>query len=205
MNWLYDRLTRNETPKPADLIFVFAGRMERKQYGLELYRAKLAPRLLLSIGRFEVSKMRPFALQKMDELIAARDRTPAEHRHFFYEIDGRGVRWQHARMRRWSTYGEVLALKEYLERGMPRSIIAVSSDLHLRRIAVTIEKVFRGVPLDVLYCPVLPGRDPVHEDGWWRRSRDRSFVLLETVKLAAYQLILRMPDRMIPRLMRLKD
>jgi len=205
MNWLYDRLTRNDTPKPADLIFVFAGRMERKRYGLELYRAKLAPRLLLSIGRFEVSKMRPFALEKMDELTAARDRIPAEKRHFFYEIDGCGVRWEQARMRRWSTYGEVLALKEYLERGTPHRIIAVSSDLHLRRIAVTIEKVFRGVPIDVLYCPVPAGRSPIHEDGWWRRSRDRSYVLLETVKLAAYGLILRMPDRLIPRLMRLKN
>jgi hypothetical protein len=205
MGWLYDRLTRNDTPKPAGLIFVFAGRMERKRYGLELYHAHLAPRLLLSIGRFELSRMNPFALEKMDELIAARDRIPPQERHFFYEIDGGAVRWEHASIRRWSTYGEVLALKEYLGREMPRRMIVVSSDLHLRRIAVTIEKVFRGVALDVVYCPVPAGSSSVYEDGWWRRPRDRSYVLVETIKLAAYQLILSLPDRMIPRLMRLKQ
>ena len=149
--------------------------------------------------------MRPFALKKIDELTTARDRIPPQERHFFYEIDGVDVRWEQAGIRRWSTYGEVLALKEYLGREMPRSMIVVSSDLHLRRIAVTIEKVFRGVPLDVVYCPVPAGRSPVHEDGWWRRPRDRSYVLVETIKLVAYRLILWMPGGMIPRLMRLKS
>ena len=36
---LYASLTRNDAPASADLIFVMAGRMERKHYGLELYRA----------------------------------------------------------------------------------------------------------------------------------------------------------------------
>ena len=55
--WLYERLTRNDDPAPADLIFVLAGKMERKRYGLELYRARSAKRLILSVGRFEVSKL----------------------------------------------------------------------------------------------------------------------------------------------------
>src|ERR1035441_3224688 len=54
---LYRCLTWNDSVEAVDLIFVMAGRMERKQYGLELYRAGIAPRLILSVGRFEVSKM----------------------------------------------------------------------------------------------------------------------------------------------------
>src|ERR1035438_7158796 len=54
----YESLTRNDSVQPVDLIFVMAGRMERKHYGLELYRAGVAPQLVLSVGRFEVSKVR---------------------------------------------------------------------------------------------------------------------------------------------------
>ncbi len=57
LDWLYNRLTKKDALAPADLIFVLAGKMERKHYGLELYRAGFAKQLLLSVGRFEVSKM----------------------------------------------------------------------------------------------------------------------------------------------------
>ena len=63
--------------KPVDLIFVMAGKIGRKHYGIELFRAGVAPRLVLSIERFEVSKMGQFGLEGFDELIALRDRTPA--------------------------------------------------------------------------------------------------------------------------------
>ena len=81
---LYERLTLRDAPTPADLIFVMAGRMERKQYGLELYRAGLAPRLVLSVGRFEVSKMYKVDLEHtlVEELIALRNKTRPEQRHF---------------------------------------------------------------------------------------------------------------------------
>lgn len=42
---------------PAHLIYATAGKMERKDYGLELYQVGLLPRLVLGVGRFEVSKM----------------------------------------------------------------------------------------------------------------------------------------------------
>ena len=37
--------------------------MERKVYGLELFRAGVSPKLVLSIGRFEVSIMRNLNLR----------------------------------------------------------------------------------------------------------------------------------------------
>ena len=62
---LYESVICNDAPMPADLIFVMAGRMERKIYGLELYRAGIAPKLVLSIGRYEVSKMRSLERGRM--------------------------------------------------------------------------------------------------------------------------------------------
>jgi len=63
---LYENLTRTDSVQPCDLIFVLAGRMERKPYGLELYLAGMAPRLVLSVGRFEVSRMHQLGLSGID-------------------------------------------------------------------------------------------------------------------------------------------
>src|ERR1700730_17985669 len=71
----YEFLTRSDSVEPADFIFVLAGRMERKQYALELYRAQVAPRLILSVGRFEVSRMHTldvFSADDLKELVSLR-------------------------------------------------------------------------------------------------------------------------------------
>src|SRR5262245_882793 len=66
---LYESLTLTDQVQTVDLIVVMAGRMERKQYGLHLLRAGLTPRLILSVGRFEVSKMKCLELSRFDELL----------------------------------------------------------------------------------------------------------------------------------------
>src|SRR5919109_622555 len=83
---LYESLTRDDAVRPADLIYVMAGRMERKIYGLELYRAGISPKLVLSVGRFEVSKMRGLNVEGWDELRLLHQRTPPRERHFFLKL-----------------------------------------------------------------------------------------------------------------------
>ena len=92
-----------------------AGRMERKQYGLELYRAGIAQRLVLSVGRFEVSKMSRLELDGFRELVALRERTQPDERHFFTRVDLSGIHIERAKLQRWSTYGEALGLRQFLE------------------------------------------------------------------------------------------
>src|ERR1022692_4624004 len=150
----YESLTRNDSVQPVDLIFVMAGRMERKHYGLELYRAGVAPRLVLSIGRFEVSKMLQLGLEFVDQLKSLRDETPPGERHFFVTLDVSGVRLEKAKLLRCSTYGEALAFRRLLEREDGRRVMVVSTDIHLRRVAFTFSKVFRETPHQFLYCPV---------------------------------------------------
>lgn len=202
---LYGTLVRNDPPAPADLIFVLAGKMERKQYAMELYRAGIASRLLLSIGRFEVSKMRAIGFAKADELIALRDRTPPDRRHFFCEINASGIRIEMPKLHRWNTYGEILGLRDYLSRDTPRNVIIVSTDVHLRRVACVFDKVFRDAPLEAHYFPVPNSYSSLRKEEWWARANDRSYVVKELTKLAAYRAILRMPELMIRHLMRLRE
>ncbi|HTP35537.1 MAG TPA: hypothetical protein VMJ75_25340 [Candidatus Acidoferrales bacterium] len=200
---LYESLTLDDSPQPADLIFVLAGKMERKQYGIELYQRGLASRLLLSVGRFEVSRMGAIDFAKVDELRLLRDRTAPGERHFFCEISPSGVRIDRPKLCRWNTYGEVLALREHVERDEVRTMIVISTDVHLRRVAVTVGRVLRGLPVEVRYCPVPAGSSSLRKDEWWTRPRDRRYVLKELAKLQAYRAIMSMPVWMITGVMRL--
>jgi len=202
--WLYEHLTRGDQPRPVELIFVLAGRMERKRYGMELYRAGLAPRLLLSVGRFEVSRMGIVDFEGADELIAQRNQTAPEDRHFFCEISAAGIRTERPMFSPWNTYGEIGALRKFVGHEMPRSMMIVSTDVHLRRIAIAVDEIFRDAPIEICYCPVPPGYSSLRKHEWWRRPQDRRYVLWETMKLASYRAILSLPEPLIQRIMRLK-
>jgi uncharacterized SAM-binding protein YcdF (DUF218 family) len=205
LNRLYQRLTRNDVVGSADLIFVMAGRMERKQYGLELFRTGIAPKLLLSVGRFEVSKMSRLDLEGFQELIALRDRTQPDERHFLVRVDSSGVRIEKVNFQRWNTYGEALGLRQLLQQENARKVMIISTEIHLRRTAFTFSKVFHDLPVKFLYCAVPPRLDSLVRDGWWSRPDDRWYVLSELMKLAGYRVILSMPDWAVRRIMRLRD
>jgi len=189
------------TPQQRDRQFWWRAPLDRLYDRLTLQDA---PRLLLSIGRFEVSKMRSIDFEGWDELIARRDRTAPTERHFFCEMSASGIRLETARLSPWNTYGEVAALREYLKPNQPRSLILVSTDLHLRRVAGTFARVFRETPVEVNYCPVPAGCSSVRKEEWWTRPADRGYVFRESVKLAAYHAILKLPAGITQRIMQLK-
>jgi hypothetical protein len=190
---------------PADLIYVAAGRVGRKRYGIELFHAGAAPLLVLSIDRFEVSKMARFGLEGFDQLIALRDRIPPHERYFYWTVDASGGHFEKRRLPRCNTYGEAFALRQFLEEKKPRRVLVISSGVHLRRVALTFDKVFRNSPIEFRYCPAPARLDGVDKYGWWRRPEDRRYVLQETAKLAGYRAILSMPGWAIRLLMPLKD
>lgn len=204
LNELYQGLTSNDPVEPVDLIFVMAGRMERKQYGLELYRAGIAPRLVLSVGRVEVSKMSRLEWEGFDELVALRERTRPDERHFFAEVNFSGIHIARANLQRWNTFGEALGLRQLLESENVGRVMIISTEVHLRRVAFTINRVFHDVPVKFLYCPVPSRLEVLRRDRWWSRPYDRWFVLKEMAKLVGYVTILCLPGWAIRRLMRLK-
>ena len=205
LDWFYNPLTKKDAPCPADLIFVLAGKMERKRYGLELYQAGFAKRLLLSVGRFEVSKMSGLPVGFTAELRATRDLLPPEKRHFFVQIDESQTRIFTPALRRWNTYGEVLGLRVHLADKLPSRLIVVSTDVHLRRVALVFEKVFRDLAVEFQYCPVPNQQSSLSKDRWWTRPDDRSYVIRETIKLAGYRFILLLPGFAVRWCMRLRD
>jgi hypothetical protein len=200
LKW-YQALTRHDQPKPGDLIFVMAGRIARKHYGIELFRAGMAPLLVLSTDRFEVSKMSKLGLAGFDELIALRDRTPPADRYFYWKISAAGGRIEKRKLPRANTYGEALALRQFLEEEKAKTVIVVSTAIHLQRVALTFANVFRNVPVQFLYCPVPSRLDGLNSCSWWSRSADRRYVLQETMKLAGYKVIISLPPWAIRLLM----
>jgi uncharacterized SAM-binding protein YcdF (DUF218 family) len=180
--------------QPVEVILVLAGKMERKRYGLELYRAGVAPRLVLSVGRFEVSKMLQFDLEWVNELKSLRDGTPPAERNFFVTMDASGVRLEKANLKRCSTYGEALAFRRLLEQEDGRRVMVISTDVHLRRVALTFATVFRRTPIQFVYCPVPTRLAFMARDNWWRRPADRWFVITEMTKLAGYRTALSAPE-----------
>lgn len=84
---LSDLLSVGVTPRRCDLVVVLAGRPERKPYGLRLFREGLAPRLILSVGRFEVRQTASLDLGDLG-LRQLAQRIPADQRHFFLDFIG---------------------------------------------------------------------------------------------------------------------
>jgi hypothetical protein len=198
---LYESLTFTVAPGPVDLIFVMAGRMERKRYGLEVFRSGLAPTLVLSVGRFEVSKSKDLQLQGYEELVHLRDQTPPQERHFFITMTSSCTRVEQMKLPRWNTYGETVAFRDFLKNQNTRRVMIVSTDIHLRRVALTFSSVFRHSGLQFLYCAVPSGLSSVQKDHWWRRSADRRYVVTELIKLTGYRVILSFPARVAGRVM----
>jgi hypothetical protein len=196
---LYESLAVNDIVQPSDLIFVMAGRPERKQYGLQLYRAGVAPQLLLSVGRFEVSRMRSLPLPGVEELIALRNSVPPKERHFFFHMEGSCARIEKVRLPIWNTYGEALGLRTFLEVAPARKVMVVSTDVHLGRVAFTFARIFRGMPVKFAYCAVPPHLQSLQRHRWWIRPDERRFVLKEMVKFVAYRILLSMPFRILWR------
>jgi DUF218 domain len=199
----YETLTRNDSVQPVDTIVVMAGRMERKHYALELFRAGLAQRLILSVGRFEVSKMDRWDLDCVEELKSLRDATSPAERHFFVVIDASGIRVSKGDLQMWSTYGEVLAYRRLLTLNDVRRVMVVSTDVHLRRVAMTFATIFRQSPIQFSFCPIPHEASLMSRDNWWKHSASRLFVVSELAKLCAYWIGLSIPEWATSRLMRL--
>src|SRR4051812_31494237 len=188
---LYESLTRQDAVQRSNMIYVMAGRPERKRYGLELFRKGVAPRLLLSVGRFEVSKMAELPIPGIAELASIRDATAPGERHFFVELSAAGTNIQNARLTEWNTYGEIAGLRRFLAGEKLQRVLVVSTDVHLRRVAFTFRRIFGRSSAEFLYCPVPASLQALKKAGWWTRREDRRFVLSEAVKLAGYHVLRR--------------
>jgi hypothetical protein len=181
-------LVSADAPAACDLIFVLAGRPERKPFGLKLHAKTLAPRLILSVGRFEVRQTAEM-LGNVPDLLMMRDRTAPQQRHFWLDFhDGRPT-ISAARLKRPSTFWELQAMADYLESEPPASIGIVSTSIHLRRVRFCCSRIpfFKSRSLYLL--PIPEEQSGFQRRGWWTRADHWSYLASEYVKLVAYRVL----------------
>jgi hypothetical protein len=186
-NALCDYLALDDSPSQSDLIFVLAGRPERKAFGLQLFRQGIAPRIILSVGRFEVRKMDAFGFQDLNMREMVRHMAP-EDRHFFIEISDGSRTVTPARIKRVGTFGELAALADYIRERQIKNLILISTSVHLRRVRLCCRKMSGLRRLNISYVPVPEELSSFQRDRWWKKLDQWSYIGSEYIKLLAYQL-----------------
>jgi DUF218 domain len=183
---LYKYLNAGEAVRPADCIFVLAGRQERKVYGIDLWKRGFAPELILSVTRFEWRKFYDLGLSMdggLKQMVAA---TAPAQRHFFIRVRAESADCHHVQPGWFGTWREARALACLLGGGPVRSILIVSDGLHLKRVAFAMQRAFRkqGVRLSMVPVSNLSGAKSSP-----RALESRSAVLKEFCKYIAYRVI----------------
>ena len=174
----------------ADLIFVYAGREDRKLYGLQLYAEGRAPELLLSVGRFEIRRFGELPLPEPVDLRAIAAPVEPPLRHFFVSLSEQGRSVERIRMSRFGTLAETQALCNWLNhRPEVRRILIVSSRAHRLRVELCCKKLlpatvhFHFVPVPKEISDSTAQRQP-------RQQESARYFLSEFGKLLLYRLVL---------------
>jgi len=121
------------SPVMADCIFVFAGRPDRKAFGLSLYRSGYADQIVLSVARFEWRGFAQLGLPDDGGLVEMVRRTPPVRRHFFVRLGPEGATCVLVPIRRFGTWTEAAAMTALAREKNLRTLIVVSTGSHLRR------------------------------------------------------------------------
>jgi uncharacterized SAM-binding protein YcdF (DUF218 family) len=150
---------------PADVIVVLAGGQgdERVAQGADLYRTKMAPKVLLSggMGQMELSTSELMRRQ------AIRHKIPESA--LLFERDST------------STAEQARYLRPVLERRGVRRAIIVTSSYHTRRTGYLFRRIFTGSSVETRIYPVQ--KDIFSPVKWWTRDWDTEEVVLEYIKL----------------------
>jgi len=192
---IHDFLDRGRPPEPADCIFAHAGRPERKTYALRLYRQRLAPRAILSVGRYEWRSVRELGLPDDGGLARLATETAPGQRHFFLSVGPDGPDRIECRLVPGGPFGtlsEARALARLLAEQGCRSVLLVSSGFHLRRAAWALRRCSTDRSLKII--PVAVSQELAREkrDQWWRSKRFTRLIAAEYLKNGLYPILARL-------------
>ena len=175
--------------RPADLIFVLAGQVSRKDYALQLFRQGLAPRLLFSVGRFEIRRFSKMALPIQLDLLKLAQDVPPPRRHFFVLFQGTECHVEHVQPKRFGTLTEITSLARWLcANPEVQSLLLISNEAHLRRIRMCCQSLLpRGVEVALL---AVPNSFSDSADQQSIALKSTSSDLLEFLKVLVYRVLL---------------
>jgi|SRR5271157_1257999 len=188
LSGLYDWLAASQPLEQSDVIFVLAGRECRKHFALEMLREGWAPKLLLSVGRFEIRRFSRLELPRSLDLLAIASATVPRHRHYFVTIDSEATQVQRIAVGRLGTLSEILAFSDWLrEHNLIRSATVVSSGFHLKRVRMCCRRLVpEGTRLTFV---AVPDESRYLRGHWWRDPNEPKLVFFELLKIAIYQLL----------------
>lgn len=157
---------------------------------MRLLREGLAPRLLFSVGRFEIRRFSKMALPVPLDLLKLAHEVPPPQRHYFVFFRGQDVEVEHVPPSRFGTLREIKALAHWLTSHPDiRSILVVSSDTHLRRIRLCCRTLLSAeVELAFLATPSPEATHPQANPSLFAATKEE---LRELFKLAIYWVLLR--------------
>lgn len=187
----HDLLDRSTPPAPCDALFAFAGRPERAPYALELWRAGIAPVLVLSVGRYEWRRFPELGLPSDGGLRDLVARTPPSRRHFLVTVEGPGTRAEWMPRGRFGTLSEARGLARIARARGWRCVTAVTTAAHSRRALLALVRALAGSGTRIAAASVPEPRSSTPRDAWWRDRAGRSLVLGEWMKLPLYALLAR--------------
>jgi uncharacterized SAM-binding protein YcdF (DUF218 family) len=170
----------------ADLIFVLAGRENRKQFGIELFWHGVAPMLLLSVARFEIRRYAKLPVTPKIDLLELAAPVPPPQRHFFVFHDAQSATATRIPVRLFGTLSEIAGLASWLSRRKQiSSLLIITGKAHMPRVRLCCRHLLPG-RLRVGFQAV-----PDPDTRFWERLLLRSSELL---KLIVYFLVLQVPQ-----------
>jgi len=176
--WIAMNLIVADQPRRSDLIFVFAAEEERAKHAAKLYQAGLAPRILVT-GGLPLRGVEAFCGKRV---------TGAEFGAKVLADAGVPKNAVHVVSKGTSTYEEAEVMRGFMKEHGYRSVIAVSSPYHMRRVRTTLSHFLRDTPISAQYSPAAEARFRAEE--WWRHERELIDVANEYLKLAYYHIAL---------------
>src|SRR6267378_573302 len=167
---------------PADAIFVLAGLKARKVFAIQLLEKEFAPRVLFSVGRFEVRRFPELGLPPTIDLLQMAQSTPPPQRHFFVLFENQQFTVERIHVRTLGTLSEVDALADWLlAHPEISSLLVVSSGSHLRRLRMCCRRLLRRN----VKCSFVATPEESGENG-----SNRKAILLECFKVSCYLVLL---------------
>jgi len=196
LKFLLAWLVRADPAVPADAIFVLAGLKARKVFAIRLLEKEFAPRVLFSVGRFEVRRFPELGLPPTIDLLQMAQSTPPPQRHFFVLFENQQFTVERIHVRTLGTLSEIDALADWLlaHPGIS-SLLVVSSGPHLRRLRMCCRRLLRrNVRCSFVATP---------EDSGDNDSNGKA-ILVECFKIACYSVLLPFWEIVRPRRLRIR-
>jgi uncharacterized SAM-binding protein YcdF (DUF218 family) len=153
-------LTIAQSPKRADAIIILSGGKARVEKGVELYKARYAPYIILSNAKESVSRSGDM-LQTALDLGIPQDIIYTENA-------------------AESTYQNAEYTLSIMEKHDFQSAIVVSSEFHMRRVKLLFDRAYKQSDIELTYVGSTSGYNAKR---WWSDPKSRESTFNEYVKI----------------------